>query len=72
MASLILDLPDQTQQGLEALARSRGITLESLIEEVLVVAIAELESDPHREAAIAIREVQEVVLKELESQLPFH
>ena len=70
MSTLTIRLPDDTAARLKALARSRGLSMNKLIEELTAQALAAWDTENHFRALAATGDVRQalVILDRLDAQ----
>ena len=61
MSTLTIRLPDDTAERLKALARSRGLSMNKLVEELSVQALSAWDTENHFRALPATGDVQRVL-----------
>ena len=72
MSTLTIRLPDDTATRLKTLARSRGLSMNKLIEELTTQALATWDMENHFRALAATGDVQQAlaILDRLDAQYP--
>ena len=72
MSTLTIRLPDDTAARLKTLARSRGLSMNKLIEELTAQALAAWDMENHFRALAATGDVQQAlaILDRLDAQYP--